>query len=48
MKSKPIRKQKTYDIIRSLLAEVPGQSVKELAEKIGDNRKYYSAVRKIG
>ncbi len=38
MKSKLMSERKTYDKIRSLLDEVPGQSVKELAAKLGENR----------
>lgn len=38
MYGKHISKQRTYVRIRSLLGKVPGQSVKELADKLGDNR----------
>lgn len=39
-------KQRTYRKIRTLLEEVPGQSVKELAAKLNENRTFISGYLK--
>lgn len=46
MKSKLISEPKACDKIKSLLEEVPGQSVKELAAKLGENRTFISGYLK--
>ena len=47
-----MRKHKTYEKIEALLNEIPGQSVKELSAKLGDDRNvvagYLRALEDLG
>ena len=38
VKSELMSEHKVYETIQALLEDIPGQSVKELAEQVGDNR----------